>query len=597
MMKKITKVDFYNYKAFYSTTENAYTLDLSGGKNLLIYGENGSGKSSIFEGLKDFFRSSVDDLEFNQNKFSEGSIPKEPYIEVQFSDESSSFYFSTDDYKSNTKSSTFIRDVNKVKAFISYKDLLRTHFIHSDSSELNLFPLLFDKNGILSNIKTPLLKDGANNEISFSEYWSNIFKILDASDTLGIMVIGKEYWTGIELFEEAVNKFLIDITDLINLFLEYFDKNLLVDEIKIEINKTGLVSESDKIEFMKPVIIPKLKFLGIDVPEYYTFLNEARLTALAISIYLAAIESNPKNKYQILFFDDIFIGLDTSNRIPLLNIIKENLVDKYQIIITTYDRYWFEIAKEQLGNQNWHTAEMYVKENANNFQPVIIQPSNDYYELANKYFDANDYPACGNYQRKACEEWIKQFIPRNMQLQENEDGTVNEVNDLGTLFNALKKYLVANSLDITHFRDFGLYKRLVLNKLSHDDLKSPYYKAELEKMFSILDELRKLKREIILKTDEYIYFETTDTSGQAFKFDIKAKDNLVLLSQGTIKKFQKCIFSTVNKHTNGVRVDFPSDDADLSTVYKKICHHLGITPNTNIYNQFKDKNGKLLSSF
>lgn len=595
MPKKITKVSFYNYKAFYSTTEDAYTIDLSDGKNLLIYGENGSGKSSIFDGLRDFFRSSSDSFEFNNNIFSEGSIPKDPYIEVFFNDESNPYYYSAEDYNTNTKASAFIKDVNKVKAFISYKDLLQTHFIPSASHKINLFPLLFGNMGILSNITTPLLKTGANSESSFSSFWNDIHKITIPKDTPGTLTFGKEYYDNTVLFETAVNNFLNDIKDLINLFLEYFDKKLIVDDIKIEINKTGLNSESTDIEFMKPRIIPKLRFYDSPVSNYYVFLNEARLTALAISIYLAAIESNPSNAYQVLFLDDIFIGLDTSNRVPLLNIIKENLLDKYQIILTTYDRYWFEIAKEQLGNKHWHTAEMYIKDNDVNFQPVIIQPSKDYYELANKYFYANDYPACGNYQRKACENLIKNFIPRHYQLQYNPDDTVAEV-DLESLFSGLKRYMKEVDLDFTPFKNYSLYKRLVLNKLSHDDLKSPYYKSELEEMFSILDELRKLKREIILNTDEFIYFETTDSSGQSLKFDVKAKDNLVLLKQRTTKKFQKCIFSTVNKNTNGLREDFPSDDGDLKVVYKNICHHLNIKANADVYSQFKDKNGKLLSS-
>ena len=269
---------------------------------------------------------------------------------------------------------------------------------------------------------------------------------------------------------------------------------------------------------------------------------------------------------------------------------------KYQIILTTYDRYWFEIAKEQLGNKNWHTVEMYVKDNDVNFQPVIIQPSKDYYELAKKYFDANEYPACGNYQRKTCENLIKDFIPRRYQLQYNLDDTVVEV-DLESLFSGLKRYMKEVDFDFIPFKNYSLYKRLVLNKLSHDDLKSPYYKSELEEMFSILDELRKLKREIILYTDEFIYFETTDSSGQSLKFDVKAKDNLVLVSQGSIKKFQKCIFSTVNKNTNGLREDFPSDDGDLIVVYKNICRHLHIVPIGDAYSQFRNKDGKILSSF
>lgn len=594
MPKKITKIRFYNYKAFYSTTDDAYTIDLDKGKNLLIYGENGSGKSSIFDGLKDFFLSSEKDIEFNQNIFSKGSIPLEPYIEVEFTDEAQPFSFSTDEYKTNTKTSTFIKDVNKVRAFISYKELLKTHFVVSPPSELNLFPLLFEEGGILANIKSPLLDIGAGSNSTFYEYWHKLKALaFPIPDNYGLVIDRPtELSSGLDLYVSVINKYLEDIKVLINLFVEYFDKQLVIDEIKITINSSGPVSSED---YMKAKIIPKLKFYKTDVPSYNLFLNEARLTAMAISIYFAAIESNPINQYQILFLDDIFIGLDTSNRIPLLKIINENLISKYQIIITTYDKYWFEIAKNQLGDKNWHTAEMFVKSNTNNFQPIIIQPSKDYYALAKKHFDANDYPACGNYQRKACENIIRGFIPRKDQLQYNHDETVIEV-DLETLFSKLKKYITEVGLDFTPFIDYSLYKRLVLNKLSHDDLKSPYYKSELEDMFIMLDQLIKLKRVVILNTDDFIYFETTDTTGNTIVIDIKAKDNLVLLKQDSIKKFQKCPFTTINKRTNSIREDF-SNDGELKEIYAIICRHLNITPEQDIYSQFRDKNGKMLSSF
>ena len=51
-MYRIQKVKLKNYKFFYGET----TIDLVG-KNILLYGENGSGKSSLFEGLSTIFQS------------------------------------------------------------------------------------------------------------------------------------------------------------------------------------------------------------------------------------------------------------------------------------------------------------------------------------------------------------------------------------------------------------------------------------------------------------------------------------------------------------------------------------------------------------
>jgi predicted ATP-dependent endonuclease of OLD family len=58
---KIDRIEIVNYKAFIGTHEISVK-----GKNLFIYGENGSGKSSLYFALKDFFQASVEDIDLNE---------------------------------------------------------------------------------------------------------------------------------------------------------------------------------------------------------------------------------------------------------------------------------------------------------------------------------------------------------------------------------------------------------------------------------------------------------------------------------------------------------------------------------------------------
>ena len=52
---RITKIEIKNFRAFYGE----YLIDLyKAGKNLLVYGENGSGKTSLYQALKFFLESS-----------------------------------------------------------------------------------------------------------------------------------------------------------------------------------------------------------------------------------------------------------------------------------------------------------------------------------------------------------------------------------------------------------------------------------------------------------------------------------------------------------------------------------------------------------
>lgn len=48
---KIKTIEIKNYKAFYGK----HTIKIDG-KNVFIYGENGSGKSSLYYALKDFWK-------------------------------------------------------------------------------------------------------------------------------------------------------------------------------------------------------------------------------------------------------------------------------------------------------------------------------------------------------------------------------------------------------------------------------------------------------------------------------------------------------------------------------------------------------------
>lgn len=58
---KIKAIEINNFKAFYGKQK----INV-GGKNLFIYGENGSGKSSLYYALKDFFQSSIEDIDLNE---------------------------------------------------------------------------------------------------------------------------------------------------------------------------------------------------------------------------------------------------------------------------------------------------------------------------------------------------------------------------------------------------------------------------------------------------------------------------------------------------------------------------------------------------
>lgn len=67
-MSKIKSIKFNNYRAFYGNFPEI-TLDR---KNLLVWGENGSGKSSFCKAIHDFVFNKTNDYH-QKNKFSENN--------------------------------------------------------------------------------------------------------------------------------------------------------------------------------------------------------------------------------------------------------------------------------------------------------------------------------------------------------------------------------------------------------------------------------------------------------------------------------------------------------------------------------------------
>lgn len=121
---KITNIEITNYKAFYGTHEITV-----GGKNLFIYGENGSGKSSLYYALKDFFQSSIEDIDLNnlENIFIPEDEKDKTSIKVTFKPDRQGqkkgpiYSFTTTVNDSREPQDTSIRDGNSLKSFLTYK--------------------------------------------------------------------------------------------------------------------------------------------------------------------------------------------------------------------------------------------------------------------------------------------------------------------------------------------------------------------------------------------------------------------------------------------------------------------------------------------
>ncbi|WP_375560653.1 AAA family ATPase [Bernardetia sp. OM2101] len=530
---KITKIEIQNYRAFYGN--DVIETDK---KNVLIYGENGSGKSSLYRALEDFFHSANSDysgknIDFVSNIFNENEDGK---ITIHFTgrgsgvsipldmgvpfDSSNGF----DKVFSNSAPSNgkFIADVGKQNPFFTYKRILRTFLFdkeQEDKVEQILFKLLIEE--ILGSYE---LKD--KSVIQIGQVWKNLK--IDSLEKGAKPQKAFIEWQ--DLFNNTLTELLKRLSQNTNKFLnDYFSTNLEIElSLAAKFNITDKKSAQEQVKNAKINI--EVKLFDKEVPKHHDFLNEARLSALAICMYLASLKIiNPPSVLKLLVLDDIFIGLDMSNRIPLLDILKNEFSD-YQIFLTTYDRQWFELSKQWFENKTdkeWKFYEMYVDDFSNEgFEVPKIEQSKS--EIAKALFYKNkfDYSASANYLRKAVESLISRKFKKS-ELEEialrgialkGEDGMDKQMLDrqIKSIFSFWEKinyeninYENSNPVYHNAFKEISVYVQHLMNPLSHVDISVPAFKEELTKVITNLEILEQLPsfqgaKIILKKNDEVI---------------------------------------------------------------------------------------------
>ena len=270
-----------------------------------------------------------------------------------------------------------------------------------------------------------------------------------------------------------------------NPILDQFNHKL---EIKLAYQQVKPDSDYQAIENNHVHI--DLTYAGKKIAEPHLFLNEARLSAIAISIYLGMIKRHIQGiPCKILFLDDIFIGLDIANRLPLLNILKSEFPD-YQIFITTYDKPWYEYAKSYLeGAENWKTLEFYAQETKEGYEIPLINDG-DFLQKAKKYYDECDYKAAAVYTRSAFEKILRKYC------QDRKKKIIFKPR--------LKDYTTQDfwsevSADIEPLTksEIEQYRDLVFNAFSHYNTEKHEIKTELK---NAIEAVNRLKNELTVLT-------------------------------------------------------------------------------------------------
>lgn len=479
--KRIVEVKIENYRAYFGQYK---PIILPLGENLLIYGENGSGKTSFYKAINNYLSSSVRaNLPFVKNRY---NLASNGEIEIAFEDfdqngakvtgSSSRYSFSS---TALTTAVPFIQNAALVKGFLDYRDLLDVYFHKSPNP--NLFSLVVD---VLLGEYIPIRLGGT---VKFRDRWRQIQTNLITNARNKRSIIHRQGLRDLINFHTHLRGTLDDVFLELNRFLDTYFSDIRL-RINYQLPAFSFRYGHRKVDWYTHAELT-LNVIKDNSPiqgDYSDILNEARLSAFAICLYLASLKCNPANvELKILYLDDIFIGLDGSNRIQIMDIINNEFAD-YQIFMSTYDRYTYEFAKRYFKSKmpdRWLTTEFYVGKHdfsGISFDKPIIVNNMDNYGKAMFYLHHTvdpDYPAAANYFRKYAEEILQRYIPSHE--RRNKDYVKYEGYMLKDLVSSAFTFFRKIDADDSLLHQLKNLLPTILHPLSHFNLSSPVYKKEL----------------------------------------------------------------------------------------------------------------------
>jgi hypothetical protein len=256
-----------------------------------------------------------------------------------------------------------------------------------------------------------------------------------------------------------------------------------VEGMEFDLVPGKVTYSQDSREFSGKEIGLTVRLFGHPIDHPQQFLNESRLTAMALAIYLGAaslvLKSSPAGteetiKVRLLVLDDVLIGLDLSNRLPVLKVLNEDFAD-WQIILMTYDRVWFELAKEFTEHTGrWTTLSLREL-------PTVpghpgrpsVEPCPDLLAIADKHFLVGDLMATAVYVRAAFETKIRKVCQdQGVKVQFNSKETKTDKLWQGIVDRQTDRQKAGkpNFIDPALMNALETVRSTVLNRMSHSGI-------------------------------------------------------------------------------------------------------------------------------
>lgn len=414
--------------------------------NLLIYGENGTGKSSIYEAIKSNLyinKTSNNTQDIHDTYINRDNIAETLKVDIKFD---------------NTNS------INRTDNTLNNIELLENQIIYM-ANEKTLNTILVNKDfyETINNslqFEFPKLKDMLN---TYNAFALDINRNMNSENNGEY--IAKRYDKDDE-FEEIFKK-IINKDSINNIISNSFKENF-----KIEFKVTNSIID-ENYKLIRPKI--RIKIIGIeDKNNLHNHFNEAKLKLISIAIYFSLIKKFEINsELKLLILDDFLTSLDMANRKLIIQYILDNFKE-YQLIILTHNIQFFNLIKKLINN-NWDIKKIYYSKVSNKSE--IIPQYKSYIEQAQKRLNEGDLESSGNFLRKEFERIANEFE----NLLE-----LGKVEDLGNIINTLK----TNNI---YLKKPHKYFNLFFNKINNITKSSDTERIKISKIKKELQNIHNTK--------------------------------------------------------------------------------------------------------
>ena len=604
-MAGIKEIEIEGFKAF----SNKFSLELD--KNLLMYGENGSGKSSIYYALhallQSVYKSDHGEKYFRHEDSEENLINIyklddvknngfKPHIKITLDNEHQ-WELSRDGLSStpDTANDSELRLLNKTSAFINYSYISRFRSARN-SETINLWnvfikdilPFYVPVGAVktLASIYDNLVANKHPYKVRkyIDKFNENLSNFIDNINTKASKIYNKYFKAEDELDMLIQVKYVKDKDRKENPYNEefylFYKRETAGSAYVWRYPKIGLHIEIGEIVIQKP----------------QSFFNEARLTAIALAIRFACLQSGEPQDGQFLALDDMLISLDMSNRMKVIRYLLEDVAGKYKIYLFTHDRLFYHCLKRiietQYSREEWMFGGLYLNDLDLPVEPEFMIETTSKIKEAREAYKRHDYFRCGTLLRQSCEQYLKELLPESYRIIENGQTGETENKNLDQQILSLEEFCEKEGIDYNPFKNLKSYKDLFMNATAHNDITSPFYREEIKKCLYAIETLSNVKRTEKIDCKKDMSFFIVDSTKNEYTIRLKRREDFKVIEYNGNRKpsyFCKCM---VTKAISGAGdIDVNEGFESIYQAYDVICNRLNIPVKHPLLDILKDRDG------